>query len=72
MNVQARELPILLDDGVAGKAGVRFSTGKVNKGVVDPQCIVVHRFLDTDGWWCELLRYNSQLAPALLQGGGGI
>ena len=46
--MQARELPTLLDGGV-GNARVRFSTRKVNKGVMGLQCTVARRFLDTDG-----------------------
>jgi|GraSoi013_1_20cm_3_1032427.scaffolds.fasta_scaffold298686_1 hypothetical protein len=39
----------LLDDGVRGIPVIGFSTGKVNKGVLDPQCILWRRFPDTDG-----------------------
>ena len=53
---------------VSGKTSVRFSTGKVSRGVVDPQCIVVRRFLDTDEWWCELLRYNFATPPKAPRG----
>jgi hypothetical protein len=62
--VHGRELRILLDKGVGEDARGPLSTGKVNKGVMGPQCIVDGWFRDSTGWWFELLRYTSPFAPA--------